>query len=318
MAMPSGNYLLELTAKLAAGLARLPADFRERHVSYLRAGQNADGGFSGREGESDLYYTGFGLRSLAVLDALTPEICDRSGNFLRHSLSGQASVVDFFSLLYSCALIQLGGGPDVLAESAADWPERVASTLESFRTPDGGYGKAIGDRSGSTYHTFLVGLSYQMLGFPWSQVQQVCAFVQSRRRDDGGFVELAAMRRGGTNPTAAALGVLQILAESAEVLRENDLQEIRSGVISFLANMQSAEGGLRANDRAPVADLLSTFTGTWTLRQLDALDRLDREGVRRYVQSLELPGGGFRAGLWDNRADVEYTFYGLGSLVILS
>jgi geranylgeranyl transferase type-2 subunit beta len=206
----------------------------------------------------------------------------------------------------------------VLAESPADWPDRVASTLESFRTPDGGYGKAVGDRSGSTYHTFLVGLSYQMLGYPWPDVEKVRAFVKSRRRDDGGFVELSAMRRSGTNPTAAGMGVLQIISESAERHRPDDFSEIRTGGISFLTAVQSPEGGLRANGRAPLADLLSTFTGTWTLNQLDALDRLDREAVRRFAKSLELPSAGFRAGLWDNRADVEYTFYGLGALAILS
>jgi geranylgeranyl transferase type-2 subunit beta len=316
--MPTDSYLFELTTRLAEGLARLPADFRERHASYLRACQNPDGGFSGRESGSDLYYTGFGLRGLAVLDALTPEISERAAIFLRHRFSGQASVVDFFSLLYSCVLVQLGGGPEVLAESPADWPDRVASTLESFRTPDGGYGKAVGDRSGSTYHTFLVGLSYQMLGYPWPDVEEVRAFVKSRRRDDGGFVELSAMRRSGTNPTAAGMGVLQIISESAERHRPDDFSEIRTGGISFLTAVQSPEGGLRANGRAPLADLLSTFTGTWTLNQLDALDRLDREAVRRFAKSLELPSAGFRAGLWDNRADVEYTFYGLGALAILS
>src|SRR5713226_178197 len=108
------SYLPHLMVRLGDGLARLPADWRARHAAYLRACQNPDGGFSGREGGSDLYYTGFGLRGLAVLGALTPEICRRAAGFLGPSLTRQASVVDFFSLLYSCALVQLGGGPDVL------------------------------------------------------------------------------------------------------------------------------------------------------------------------------------------------------------
>src|SRR5262245_51976225 len=150
------NYLLRLTTRLAEGLARLPDDFRARHAGFLRAGQNPDGGFPGREGGSDLYYTGFALRGLAVLDALTPEVCERAAGFLRQSLTRQASVIDFFSLLYACALVQLGGGPDVLDGSPADWPERVSRTLETFRSPDGGYAKTPGAASGSTYHTFLV------------------------------------------------------------------------------------------------------------------------------------------------------------------
>ena len=45
----------------------MPAGTRRRHTDYLTAAQNPDGGFPGREGGSDLYYTGFALRSLAVL-----------------------------------------------------------------------------------------------------------------------------------------------------------------------------------------------------------------------------------------------------------
>src|SRR3712207_5546517 len=98
--MSAEPYLAPLTARLAEGAARLPPEVRARHAACLRAAQNPDGCFSPREGGSDLYYTGFALRGLAVLDALTPEVCERAAGFLRASLARQASVVDFFSLLY--------------------------------------------------------------------------------------------------------------------------------------------------------------------------------------------------------------------------
>ncbi len=313
MVMPVDEpYLFRLTTRLAEGLSRQPMEFRKRHAGYLAGCQNPDGGFPGREGGSDLYYTGFALRGLAVLNFLTPEIANRAADFLRLRLTQQASVVDFFSFLYSCALVQLGGGPDVLAGSHQDWPDRVATTLETFRTPDGGYGKSIGDRAASTYHSFLVLLCYQLLGRDLPEAEKLKAFVESRRREDGGFVEISPMRRGGTNPTAAAVGTLQILARTPEPFRADT-----QSVVPFLTGMASPEGGLRANARAPLADLLSTFTGAWTLEQLKALDRLDLNSLRSYVQALELPSGGFRAGLWDNRADVEYTFYGLGVSALL-
>jgi geranylgeranyl transferase type-2 subunit beta len=141
--------------------------------------------------------------------------------------------------------------------------------------------------------------------------EDLVRFLLSRRRDDGGFVEIAPMRRSGTNPTAGAVGALQLL--QAEIA-----PEFREGVMEFLARMPSLEGGLRANDRAPLADLLSTFTGTWTLAQLDALDRIDTRAALEYARSLEQAGGGFHGGLWDEGADVEYTFYGLGVLALLS
>jgi geranylgeranyl transferase type-2 subunit beta len=308
--MDAASYLLQLTITLAEGLARQPAEVCERHAGWLRAGQNADGGWAGREGGSDLYYTAFALRGLAVLDALTPEIATAAAGFLRSRLSGQAAVVDFFSLLYAAALVQLAGGPDVFAGSPADWTERVAATLETFRAPDGGYAKTPGGPAGSTYHTFLVALTYELLGAPLPEPERVLAFLQSRRREDGGFVEIGPMKRSGTNPTAAAVGAWEVLGGKPPA-------DVASGVIDLLAGLVSPEGGLAANSRVPLGDLLSTFTGAWTLHRLGALDRLDRDEVLSYAASLEQPGGGFRGGLWDDRVDVEYTFYGLGVMGLL-
>ncbi len=335
-----GSYLFQLAVSLANGVGRLPADVRTRYARFLCAQQNDDGGFPGREGGSDLYYTGFGLRGLAVLDAMSEEVCQRAAKFLRASLTCQATVVDVFSLLYAAALIQVSGGPDVFADAPAGWNDRVAGMLETFRTSDGGYANRSltvdrgpladkttdhgpqstdhGPRStGSTYHTFLVALCYQLLGRTLPEPEQAARFVQSRRREDGGFVEFAPMRRSGTNPTAAAVGVLQMIGDS----RENGsalVAPVRDGIVEFLQQMPSLEGGFRANARAPLADLLSTFTGLLTLRQLQALDRVDMAAVLRYIEQLEFPGGGFRGGLWDEQTDVEYTFYGLGCFGIVA
>lgn len=300
-----------MTTRLAEGLARQPDEFRARHASFLITSQDADGGFSGREGGSDLYYTAFALRGLAILDVLTPEICARAGDFLRSRLQGQAGVVDFYSLLFACLLVQLGGGPDVLAGCPDDWPARVAQALEGFRTADGGYGKVPGANSGSMYHTFLVGLCYEILGMPWPSPDAIEAFLNSRHREDGGFVEIPAMRRSGTNPTAAAVGTWQLLHDQEEPFVYKDQ------VIDFLARMPSMEGGLRANDRIPLADMLSTFTGLWTMDQLGGMNRLNLEEIHGFTMEQEVSTGGFRAGLWDNVADVEYTFYGLGTIALL-
>ncbi|HEY8506263.1 MAG TPA: prenyltransferase/squalene oxidase repeat-containing protein, partial [Gemmataceae bacterium] len=261
----SEPYLHRLTIELLDGLERVPAAVRERHATYLRASQNPDGGFSGREGGSDLYYTGFALRGLAVLRALTPELCTRAAGFLRQRLAEPASVIDLFSLLVANTLVQLGGGPDVLAGAPRDWPQRVARTLETFRTPDGGFAKSAGATAGSTYHSFLVALCFEVLGQAIPDPDRLVDFIRSRWREDGGYVEAAPMRRGGANPTAAAVGVLQITgALGAE---EADL------ALDFLGSLYSElEGGFRANPRIPTADLLSTFTAAWTFRQLGALD----------------------------------------------
>ncbi len=310
--MNETGYLQRLTTRLADGLARVPEALRGRQIAFLQGSQLADGSFPDREGGADLYYTGFGLRGLAALDALTPDIAGRAAGYLRASLGGQANVVDFYSLLYSCLLLQASAGIDILSDSPPDWPDRVAATLETFRTADGGYAKMPNHPGGgSTYHSFLVGLCYEVLGRSLPDPDAIEKFVLSRRRDDGGFVEVAPMRRSGTNPTAAAIGLLQLIGRPPS-------GELRDSLIELLLEALSDEGGLRANARVPVADLLSTFTGLWTLEQLGALDRIDAAAARAYVEELEVDGGGFHGGVWDDGTDVEYTFYGLGVLALMS
>ena len=48
------------------------------------------------------------------------------------------------------------------------------------------------------------------------------------------------------------------------------------------------------------------------------LDAVDREAAGRFAAALEGSGGGFRAAVWDSAADVEYTFYGLGTLALFA
>src|SRR5690242_18570475 len=124
------TYLEDLTLRLAAGIAELPEAMRTRHTTYLLAMQRDDGGFAGREGGSDLYYTGFGLRSLAMLGELYGPVAERAAGFLKSRLSGQESIVDFFSLVYGAELLSSAAGIDVFADADPNWREAVAAALE--------------------------------------------------------------------------------------------------------------------------------------------------------------------------------------------
>ena len=198
-------------------------------------------------------------------------------------------------------------GADVFGRR--DVAAMVTDFFERFRRHDGGYAKSQRGGRGSTYHTFLVAACKQLVDAPPDDAGRIARLVKSRCREDGGFVEVDQVRDGGTNPTAAAVGLLKM----HDALDE----QTRTEAARFLARMQIPGSGLRANARIPLADLLSTFTGLAALADLDATSSIDTAAVRRFAESLAQPGGGFRGGDFDDAADVEYTFYGLGTLALL-
>ena len=303
-------YLQDLTLRLAAGLEHLPAPRRERHADYLQRSQQPDGGFAGREGPSDLYYTSFGLRSLALLGALDAQTARRASGYLQNQLGGNVPIVDFLSLIFSAATLRLTGGDDPFAEQDEHWPSGVAAALEPLRRPDGGYAKTPEGQASSMYHSFLVVLAQQLIEQPTPEPRRLVEFVLARRQVDGGFLEMNVMKRSATNPTAAAIGLLRIFDALEDPLGR--------ATAEFLADMQNDEGGLRANSRIPIADVLSTFTGLLTLADLGHPDAMDLHAARRYVDSLQSDEGGFHGAAWDEARDVEYTFYGLGATALLN
>ena len=300
------TYLERLTIRIAEGVGHLSEQERALQTQYFLAAQKPDGGFGGREGGSDLYYTGFALRGLAVLGELQGPVAERAANFLKSRLGGQESVVDFFSLIYGAMLLKSAAGLDVFAQSQPNWRDQVAAWLETLRRADGGYAKGVEGQASSTYHSFLVVICLQLLDKMPPEPERLLAFLQSQVSEEGGFREIKVGKRAGTNPTAAAIATLKILGK----LDENT----RLDTIDFLLDMQTDEGGLRANTRIPIADLLSTFTGLTTLEDLGGLGEVDLAAAERFVRSLMREEGGFHAAAWDPAHDVEYSFYGLAAL----
>lgn len=304
------TYLLSLTIRLAAGMEHVPADVRSRHGDFLKAAQQADGGFAGRQDGSDLYYTSFALRGLAILGELYGDVARRAADFLRARLTGRDSLIDRMSLVFGAAQLDAAAGIDVLTDAGPIWKSSLAQELHALRRPDGGFAKGLGGTASSTYQTFLALLCLQLIDGPIADPDNVVQFIRSQQADIGGFREIRVSKRAGTNPTAAAIGVLRML----DAL-DGDMTE---SATDFLAEMQDDDGGLLANTRIPMADLLSTFTGFLTLADLDRTDAVDTDAALKFVQSLSHPAGGFRAALWDDVRDVEYTFYGIGSLALLT
>ncbi len=303
------NYLQRLTLRLTIGAASLPESVQRLHADYIIARQQPDGGWTGREGGSDAYYTSFALRSLAILGLLEGDIAHRAAAFLQSRMTSQETLVDLLSIVYSAKLLEASCGVDAFAGGHASWTSRLADLLHRLRRSDGGYSKSFEGNVGSTYQTFLVLLCLELIEMPIPDPENVLAFLMKQRQVDGGFLEIRVGKRSGTNPTAAAVGALQVLGKLTP--------EITAATTEFLCELQTDEGGWQANTRIPVPDLLSSFTACVTLADLDQLSEIDREAARKYANSMQRSTGGFAGFEFDHSEDVEYTFYGLGLLALL-
>lgn len=302
------GYLQELTLRLSVGASRLNPDFRSRHANWLKNCQRDDGGFAGREGESDPYYTSFALRTLWVLGELDSEIAEAAGIFLRQRMQKRDSIVDLMSLIFAAAILEMASGVVVISDEDHQWRDNVAALLAKLRTEDGGFAKTPEGRAGSTYQTFLSVLCHELMEVPVPDVEGVLRFLASQNQPDGGYREIRVAKRAGVNPTAAAIGSLKTLGHLDPTEQTN--------TIEFLLEMQGDEGGLAANTRIPFADLLSSCTGLITLVDLGAASRLNAPRLQSYAESMQRDGG-FVGFALDQTPDVEYTFYGVATMSLL-
>ncbi|MEM8946891.1 MAG: prenyltransferase/squalene oxidase repeat-containing protein [Planctomycetota bacterium] len=299
---------MNLTVRLASGLESLSDEERRRGIAYFVSQQQDDGGFCGRAAGSDLYYTAFALRGLAILGCEDQTVTLQAADYLRGQLQRSVSVIDLISLVFAARLLESWTGEEVFASATPEWQQSVAGLLESLRRPDGGYAKTDEGRASSTYQTFLIALTYELLDQTLPQPAAAANFLLGQQRDDGGFVEIGVMRRSGTNPTAAAIGGLLVLEPlTGEHLLSPELKE---DVAEFLLDNITDEGGMRANTQIPIADLLSSYTGLQTVRDLGAWQEVDLAAAQRFVDSLQQSTGGYLAAAWDEVTDVEYSFYG--------
>ena len=303
-------YLQELTIRLAAAMGNVPGEIRQNHANWVWSKQQGDGGWGGREGMSDPYYTSFALRTLAITGELYGERAEQAAAFLRSRLDKQETVVDLAALIYGASMLENAAGVDVFDAAGRMWKDSVAAFFETLRREDGGYAKSATSNVGSTYNSFLVLLCRELIERPLENPNPLIQFVFDQENETGGgFREVKQQKRAGTNPTAAAIGILKILDALDEELRED--------TIDFLGQMQTDEGGLRANTRIPIADLLSSFTGFLTLIDLGGGKKIDRTQLLRYAKRLQQSNGGFHGAGWDKVCDVEYTFYGIGCLALI-
>lgn len=294
------GYLDLIDSVLRDGAESLGGGFRETLRGWMEGLQRPDGGFAGRRGETDLYYTDFALRAL---DLIAPDSAALAKTAHRMPWEAQRprDLIECFSLL-SCARTLSRHRLEVPLDRAA-----IRRVVQRDSLPEGGFAAPATGRI-SAYRSFLGALCLQLLGDSAPSAQTIEA-VSDLQRASGGFAERHSEQLAQTNSTCAVLGLLL----NADALDPDD----GARAVEFLGAMQGGDGGLRAHAHAACSDLLSTFTGLLTLCLLGAHTELDLPGLARFVRGCARPGGGFSATPADEQADLEYTYYAIGSMALM-
>ncbi|MHB8997836.1 MAG: prenyltransferase/squalene oxidase repeat-containing protein [Armatimonadota bacterium] len=294
------SYLTLLEGVLRTGLEKVSPALAQAQADYALSLQQGDGGFPGRLGGSDLYYTDFALRLLALIAPETPTL-SRTGAWLSRA-PRPSNLVQCFNLLNSRRLLALCDQEATVDEAA------VRQTLRRQSLCDGGFARP-GGVTPSAYQTFLAALCYEMLEEPMPQAEAAIGAVASLQGRDGGFREQLSESVEQTNATAAAVSFL--------LLEETLTEQQARRAVGFMTKLQAKDGGFLAHPAAPYGDLLSTFTALATLAGLDGFERTNLSAAARFIRATARPGGGFKAAPADTNADLEYTYYGVGCLALL-
>jgi prenyltransferase beta subunit len=282
-------------ARLAPALL---GDSRDLVRGFLLHHLNGDGGFQDRAGESDLYYTVFGLEGLAALGEPPPP---STATYLR--TFGRGDSLDFVHLTClarSWATVAHDGAPAEVAGA-------LAENIERFRTSDGGYAPAAGAGHGTAYGCFLALGAIEDLRRAPPDADRLLGSLTTLQARDGGFANHEGAAEGSTPATAAAV----------MVMRHVDGQP-QPAVADWLLARFHRDGGFFAAPTAPVPDLLSTATALHALTAMHVdLDRV-KEPCLDFLDSLWTSRGGFYGSWVDQTLDCEYTYYGLLALGHLS
>ncbi len=273
-------------------------------IDYVKNQQNPDGGFKGRSDSSDLYYTMFGIDCLNALDS-KPNIPLNDYVKSYESLSS----LDF---IHICSYIQLVSSLTKFNLNLKDFEnpdnkEYFRKKIECYRSLDGGYNVIKNSKIGSVYGCFLAVSAYEELNLPIPNVDGILQCLNKLKTKDGGFTNEFGLPDGITTATSAALILLK---------RYN--QQIPTESVDWLLNTLHLSGGFLAFQNAPIPDLLSTATALHCLSEIGYdLSNLNDKCLD-FLDTLWSAEGAFYGNWADNKADIEYTFYGLLSIGNLS
>lgn len=267
---------------------------RDLVAGFLRSRLAPGGGFLNRGGESDLYYTVFGVEGLVALQEPLPS--EAVAAYLTRFRDGHdLDLVHLASLARCWATIS--------RERTAVPARRILARIEACRAGDGGYAQVPDADRGTVYAAFLAFGAYEDLHGTLPDPDRVLDSLSALRARDGGYANHAGDAHGITTVTAAAVLLLRALGGP-----------IDPHLGMWLLDRCHPSGGFVATPAAPIPDLLSTATALHALAALHVPLAGVAEPCLDFVDSLWTNRGGFFGNWADDNVDCEYTYYGLLAL----
>lgn len=299
--------------KAASRARNLLDDSAELVANFFRRQLNPDGGFKNRFGQSDLYYTVFGIEALSALGEDVP--CEQIIHFLQKFSDCTSLDLVHLACLARC-WANLMPKPQITNYQLPVTNHQFLHCTEKYRSSDGGYSNVAGASQGTAYGCFLALGAYQDSEGRGQRTEDrkpnsIVKCIKTLQRPDGGYANESNSKISLAPATAAAIAVLHYLNEP-----------ISKSTIDWLLSCIHPKGGFAVKPDSQgdaIPDLLSTATALHALSLAGiAIYGIRKEQCLDFLDSLWSSKGGFRGNWADETLDCEYTYYGLLALGHLS
>lgn len=295
--------LEDLISLSSEGFKSFSAPARKQISTFLIAQLDTDGGFKNRAGNSDLYYTYFGI--LSFLSAEIPVPSSTLDYLERKSKVRNLDMVHLSVLIQS---IRATENLPNAGKKRTDRYDKLFERLEFFRSDDGGYRVSENLQEGTLYGIYLAFFAYNSCNLRIPQIKKIPTFITSVTQEDGACSNCPSNSFGTSTTSSAALLLQECISgtHNAKTAR-------------WLESCISEGGGTKVSPLAPIPDMLSTAATLYALYKTNCVMRKNViENNLRFIKSLKIANGAFSGSSNDRTADLEYTYYALFSTGISS
>lgn len=284
---------MQITHMASNALAFLTRESRDRILEFTLEHLMPDGGFKGRAGLSDMYYTFFGVQLLSILS--DGNIPDRTFDYI-HSVKQP----DPFDIIHLTCFLRTRQMLNRLKQipTKPRQNHQADSLLKRFRSGTNGFYIEKNSSQASIYASYLAYLTCKECNIELPvDPNEIIGSIDRYRAHDGSYAEIENMKTGTLPVTCAAV-----------ILRYNIMRIIDDTAIEWMIERQAGTGGFYASKNALLPDLVSSAAAVFCLNAVHQ-KLLVNENILDFVESLMQENCGFGGNSHDFTPDIEYTFY---------